>query len=81
LFFLHKDGKRHFIIVVFPKLSIPARDFMRASEGKNGYLLFVCILKLQMEEDGIAIMVELHMKEQKKLLFNGFKGVKNELND
>lgn len=54
---------------------------MRASEGKNGYLLFVCILKLQMEEDGIAIMVELHMKEQKKLLFKGFKGVKNELND
>ncbi len=42
LFFLHKDGKRHFIIVVFPKLSTPARDFMKASEGKNGCLLFVC---------------------------------------
>jgi hypothetical protein len=71
---MHKHGERRFVIVVFPKLSIPTRDFTRVDEGKNGCLLFVCnvgliFLKLQMEEDGIAIMVELHLKEHKKLLF------------
>lgn len=34
-----------------------------------------------MEEDGVAIMVELHLKEQKKLLFWGFKGAENEVSD
>jgi hypothetical protein len=34
-----------------------------------------------MEKNGIAIMVELHLKELKKLLCWGFKEVKNELSD
>ncbi len=34
-----------------------------------------------MEEDGVAIMVELHLKEQEKLLLWGFKGAENEVSD
>jgi hypothetical protein len=41
IYFLHKDSESHPIVIVFPKVSITTNDFMKASEGKKTYLLFL----------------------------------------
>jgi hypothetical protein len=65
IYFLYKDGEKHPIVIVFPRLFITANDFRKAGEGKKTCLLFVCnarfiSMELLMEENGVAFMVELH---------------------
>lgn len=64
IYFMYKDGEKHPIVIVFPRLFITANDFRKAGERKKTCLLFVCnarfiSMELLMEENGVAFMVEL----------------------
>jgi hypothetical protein len=79
IYFLSKDGEKHPIVIVFPRLFITTDEFKKAGEGKKTCLLFVCnarliSMELLMEENGVDLWWSFVRWREGRLCFGISRG-------